>query len=553
MSNVKIPNFIQGLGHHILSYILNIDDISAKNILTKGYSIDQFTDKQNSVLRSYIELCGSLKIQILKEADFSDFHLDLFYRLQLVAGSGQGNIFNDWRELNGGNVMPELAPIDEVSDSLLKAAVDAFPLFLLQEPKSLKNLQAKFPQSLSFTRQVMKNFASYKFSIKMCAEDACLNKILPAHVAGKNCEEILCRYHSIFEKQFIGINESFWFGDLPGMIMFGAYRKMRLRDGWSLVDFLEFVKEGISQLKILVSDGEVDVPILMIFYGIRLPDNSKLSTQFGVIKNIDDAFLEFVATDNHHFFKPHSAERSGVYLEFNYSCRAYFNSPMSNADIQKKLASSNVMLDKRHYLPNRVKLAFLLGVKKEDHPVCVNFAGCFTGAIFGYNPLEMSMLMEDSLISRYICSHEDINSLKEWFKIVHNARDENIKIAIKRLLSAVNSKKDQEDRFVDACIALENLFSDRADATFRIGGAVARILGKDFEDRENICREVRDIYDKRSNVVHGKGKKNKKEKVAPDLIRCLNILINSLRVLYANKPHLLELDSSSRSQKIILE
>lgn len=60
-----------------------------------------------------------------------------------------------------------------------------------------------------------------------------------------------------------------------------------------------------------------------------------------------------------------------------------------------------------------------------------------------------------------------------------------------------------EDMLIDAMIALESLFTMSQELGFRLGTAVAHLLGANADDRNDLYRQIKRLYGLRSKIVHG--------------------------------------------------
>lgn len=78
-----------------------------------------------------------------------------------------------------------------------------------------------------------------------------------------------------------------------------------------------------------------------------------------------------------------------------------------------------------------------------------------------------------------------------------------LRIAIDYFL---NSKvaKEIEDKLINCMIAIEALFGEKDELTYRISHRVACLLGKGDDAREDIFKNMKKLYAKRSALVHGK-------------------------------------------------
>jgi hypothetical protein len=105
-------------------------------------------------------------------------------------------------------------------------------------------------------------------------------------------------------------------------------------------------------------------------------------------------------------------------------------------------------------------------------------------------------------------------------------------------LSAI-SRPNLEDKLIDAVIALENLFgASKGEQRVRVSHAAAWLLGNNAPDRESLAREVRDLYDERSALVHGESASSGRN-LYDDSKRAIALVAASLRALIDSRPDLL--------------
>lgn len=324
---------------------------------------------------------------------------------------------------------------------------------------------------------------------------------------------------------------------------------MRLKNEESPDIFLEFVKTGLDELKQLINGESINASVIIVFDNFRLPENSIVDTELGIIKNIEDNFLEFIPQKYHYIFKQSNKVDRGVFIELVCPYKVIFN---ADPAIINKLNEYDKNSHPIQAIIEEIKLAFSLAIEREGIPIGINFAGIFNNVPFGVNFFEMSHIYKSASPS-YLCNSKELVSLEKWIKVIHNNGFKKIGIAIHRLLSAINIRHTNVDRFIDSLVALENLFSGKTDATFRMGISIALLLGKDNIEREDIYKNFNKLYHKRSILLHGYAEKKSQETINfQELCRCLNLLIRSLRALYEYNVGLLDVDSSERSKKIAL-
>jgi hypothetical protein len=122
---------------------------------------------------------------------------------------------------------------------------------------------------------------------------------------------------------------------------------------------------------------------------------------------------------------------------------------------------------------------------------------------------------------------------------------------MRRTLAAVSDRTDLLDGFIDAVMAWENMFSDRPETNLRVCGAIAWLLEPDtYERRSRLFSELKDLYGKRSNLVHGA------LETVPDPARCrdraVRIAVECMKRLYADEQLLHVKESGERGGMILL-
>jgi hypothetical protein len=123
-------------------------------------------------------------------------------------------------------------------------------------------------------------------------------------------------------------------------------------------------------------------------------------------------------------------------------------------------------------------------------------------------------------------------------------------IPTRRLTSALMVRNDIEDGLVDAVVALESLFAgtDSGELTFRIGAAIAWLVGRTAEERLQLQREIGRLYSLRSKILH-RGNAGQ-EDVTSERDRTVQLGIEALRALLTDHPDLV--DEENRGKTIIM-
>lgn len=132
----------------------------------------------------------------------------------------------------------------------------------------------------------------------------------------------------------------------------------------------------------------------------------------------------------------------------------------------------------------------------------------------------------------------DFATIQGWAEKVERVDLQPVKVAVRRTLSAIH-RLSLEDQLIDAVIALENMFgASKGEQRMRVSHAAAWLLARDPSERESLAREVRDLYDERSALVHGETPSSRRN-LHDDAKRAITLAANSLRELIDKRSDLL--------------
>jgi hypothetical protein len=198
-----------------------------------------------------------------------------------------------------------------------------------------------------------------------------------------------------------------------------------------------------------------------------------------------------------------------------------------------------------------LSLAFALSINRSP-PVGVVFAWNIL-----FDPLSPGLSISwnnpaPKPMEHYLCKPEDRESIKRWCDILKKTDDSKIRIAIRRVLSALNERTNPVDGFIDAVIAWENLFGGDTELSLRISVSIARLLEIDKTKRVDLQNRINKLYNTRSKIVHGNKEISPQEAIQMRN-ECLSIAIRCLRNLYQVRTDLLAKDSTERSKILLLE
>jgi hypothetical protein len=95
--------------------------------------------------------------------------------------------------------------------------------------------------------------------------------------------------------------------------------------------------------------------------------------------------------------------------------------------------------------------------------------------------------------------------MKNW-NLLGTIGNKNLSLALRRFDSAY-ARRSNDDKMIDYSIAFEALFSKSDDTrdslTHKLALRFSRLVENDFVERKNLFGDMKDLYSKRSRVVHG--------------------------------------------------
>jgi len=101
----------------------------------------------------------------------------------------------------------------------------------------------------------------------------------------------------------------------------------------------------------------------------------------------------------------------------------------------------------------------------------------------------------------------DLNSFTEFWQSFQDKRQkgklDDLKIALRRFNSSYG--EILEDRLLDQMIALESLYLvDPQELSYRLALRAAFLIGADEKQRKQVLNDLKDAYNARSKIIHGK-------------------------------------------------
>lgn len=146
-------------------------------------------------------------------------------------------------------------------------------------------------------------------------------------------------------------------------------------------------------------------------------------------------------------------------------------------------------------------------------------------------------------------THTEKDQWQIWLERVREIDLKRIGVAPARLLRAVAERTDFADALIDAVIVWEALFGDKIETTFKVTTAIVRLLGRTPEERRAIKKEVTQLYEQRSLIVHGQGGHIDQHDASQ---RAIALSIRCLKALIEHRPDLVSKTSGERVSALVV-
>jgi hypothetical protein len=202
-----------------------------------------------------------------------------------------------------------------------------------------------------------------------------------------------------------------------------------------------------------------------------------------------------------------------------------------------------------HLLIKNVRLALVLTLSDEKNAFPSFIEGDYLMTPTGNMN---SFVQRDVVVGRrpvnLQLNQKSVNQLSIKYLSIVDADLSSIEIAIKRLLSAVCTRDNDDDALIDAVMCWENIIGSESEVTFRICASIAKLLAKNNTERADVYKKLKKIYGTRSSLVHG----NSDYKTDSDITRQAIFYAVGLLNAILGDNELLQMTSAKRSEYIML-
>lgn len=332
---------------------------------------------------------------------------------------------------------------------------------------------------------------------------------------------------------------------LPGQILDNAYDRLIATEEPTLEAYLDSVVLVLSDMRRLAARKVIDIRVIVNLSNIRLEDDRPIDIPGGILRSVR-------ALDERWIYP--IDPRPSAFLVTTAPLQLVKLWPTEPADppaavlqLDHRFEQDRIETQRRI---NIARFALLLATREAPYHAAQQ------GTTRLLDPLYMVGVATGSQPTfshapETIVTLSSANTVSEWSQRVQ-AHPHSLDIAMRRLLLAATSRADPLDSFVDAVLAWENMFSGTPETILRVCGSIALLLEpSDHERRSALYRELKELYQVRSYLVHGKSEP-KSNKVGYLRDRSIEIGLQAMRRLYELPELLNQPDSAKRGESLLL-
>jgi Apea-like HEPN len=501
------------------------------------------THNAEAVLQQLVPLAQRVAAQLATEPNYPrSFALDILGRPTLDDGRSLGVALH----LAAGGDISDLLPDtddDLVTSTLVEMTIDSYPLLIAPADPSWPTPRVslyRHPRRTELEAAIQ--------------GDATLAKLFPEDDPGIGRRGYF--YSSLGRG---GSIQNVMFGE---MMVTSAWNIAEMTTGDpNLRSLVNVVRQNLKVLRRGIDNKQPVIPTRMVFTGFTTRGGETISTPWGSLRPIKTWERDHAPTSLESDVI--GTQHDGTQVKVSHAGEMILETDLPYTIIPGKTPD---WTDVPAPWPNikgadvfrrrleGVQLAVLLAT---DRPIgswiTARLAWSWVGDPYGYGPgMSWSDRQSAPGFMPHELSPEECTEVARWAALIESSWTPRIDIAVRRILSAANSRTDMADRLVDSVIVWENLFgTTQGEPRLRISAAMAWLLESDPTKREELQLKLKALYDDRSRIVHG-GKPDEKM-LGEQANSALHYARDALRALFSERPDILTLtDGATRSLRLLM-
>ena len=423
--------------------------------------------------------------------------------------------------------------IDATESALLAICAECFPFTLLPNDASNRFLGSfNFPHFFG-----TKKLAAF---IEAVRADPSIMKLFP-----NGAPDDLS--HSRYIYTSFGNGFSTQLCMLHANILQAAVALMHMNGQSSVADLQMHAIEMLHALRRLAEGEDIQLPIVETYDLMGLPLGTEITVGDGILKAIPDDFMRSIPSSA----KPANDGNNNI-LGCMLIRSVNFSTFLARPDFEHELGDDWPLEMTKFRTDDFDVVSLATGLALDE----TKSTAARPRATITIDPLNgIGQSWSTSIVTlgtHQLATEAECERVQELVDQIEGLETKPIQTAAKRFIGALINRNDVEDSLIDAVIGLESLFGARAEIAFHVSSGVSRLLGKDADEREELFKSTKRIYDARSKIVHGSQKDLKKINVPAVRKRALSDLKKCIGTLKETRQDLLDLDTARRVQALVL-
>jgi hypothetical protein len=304
--------------------------------------------------------------------------------------------------------------------------------------------------------------------------------------------------------------------------------------------FTRAVLENYDELKRALRGERIRVYVVRGIAGIKLDPSQKISTPWGTIRGVDTHDTHPVAFPGHSGPKTTALLVSPLLVPIS----------ITRAPDSPPLPPDSKDLEEFVRVQILTPLVFALASSQHDNPMAPILTFQTTIPPFFDNAGYSAPLSPNPFIPTSTITSSDSKRIEDLARTLYDNYHDSLQIASIRVVSAISQRLDKSDALIDAVTAWENLVGTRNETAYRVTAALTLLLEPDRDKRITLRKQLTEIYEVRSRVVHGATVDG--EDIAKASETAIHIALTAMLELYKRGGDWLSMKSSQRSERLIL-
>lgn len=332
-------------------------------------------------------------------------------------------------------------------------------------------------------------------------------------------------------------------GDFVSDALLSAWDDTWLNDGdVTLERFLRNVSQGHANLVRGLQGKKIDVKIRAGIGGLALPHGMPgIRLPQGEVRQLGESGKHWLATRSHELFDRGLSQPIELVFETSITTLLKVIAAPSDEGEARNTVEGGPWHE-RELLWQRLRFVLALVASHRVEEVWTHI----TYPVGDWNTLSRMSRLNPHTLSEV--------QARDWQQLTGTAFGRPLKhidVTIDKLPLLLDGSTNPFDLLLNSVIVWENLFGSTVDASLRITAAAAWVLERETEKRVQRFKQLKEIYNLRSRVVHGAEPLHPKH--FEQVFEARETTFALVREVLEHYPSLINLKSSSdRSQKILL-